>query len=125
MGLDGTQAVLAVVLPANCTDQLQPLDVSVNKAAKVFLRSQFETWYTNELSQQISDSTSKGEVEIVDLSTPRIKCIGGQWLVKLFDHLSNNPHIVINGFQAAHISQSIDAGKPVLQDNKKSTTGMW
>lgn len=27
-----------VMIPANCTDQLQALDVSVNKAAKEFLR---------------------------------------------------------------------------------------
>jgi len=33
--------VRLVVVPANCTDRLQPLDVSVNKAAKEFLRSQF------------------------------------------------------------------------------------
>ena len=30
-----------VMVPANCTDRLQPLDVSVNKAAKNFLRGQF------------------------------------------------------------------------------------
>ena len=36
--------------------------------------------------------------------------------MKLFDYLSNNPQIVNNGFLAAHIPQSIDAGKPVLQD---------
>ena len=115
--------IQSVLVPANCTDRLQPLDISVNKAAKAFLHSQFETWYANELSQQISESTSKGEVEMVDMSTPRMKCIGGQWLVKLFDHLSNNPRVVINGFQAAHIPQSIDAGKPVLQVKKKDDRG--
>ena len=30
------------LLPANCTDRLQPLDLSVNKAAKDFLRSKFQ-----------------------------------------------------------------------------------
>ena len=45
-----------------------------------------------------------------------MKCLGAQWLTRLFDYLSNNPQIVNNGFLAAHIPQSIDAGKPVLQD---------
>ena len=31
-----------VILPANCTDRLQPLDLSFNKAAKIFLHSRFQ-----------------------------------------------------------------------------------
>ena len=31
-----------VVVPSNCTDRLQPLDVSVNKAVKEHLRKQFQ-----------------------------------------------------------------------------------
>ena len=34
-----------VLIPANCTDRLQPLDVSVNKAVKNQLRTQFQSWY--------------------------------------------------------------------------------
>ena len=37
--------IYIVIVPANCTDQLQPLDVSVNKAVKAFLRNQFQDWY--------------------------------------------------------------------------------
>ena len=37
--------VKVVLIPPNCTDRLQPLDLSVNKAAKEFLRRQFQTWY--------------------------------------------------------------------------------
>ena len=33
-----------VIVPPNCTDKLQPLDVSVNKPAKAFLRNCFQTW---------------------------------------------------------------------------------
>ena len=38
-----------VLLPANCTDRLQPLDLSVNKSAKDFLRSQFQDWYAEQV----------------------------------------------------------------------------
>ena len=34
-----------VSISANCTDHLQPVDLSVNKPAKDFLRSKFEEIY--------------------------------------------------------------------------------
>ena len=37
--------VETVFVPPNCTDQLQPFDLSVNKPAKDFLRKKFEEWY--------------------------------------------------------------------------------
>ena len=39
-----------VLLPVNCMDRL---DLSVNKAAKDFLRSQFQNWYAKELHSQL------------------------------------------------------------------------
>ena len=34
--------VSIVLIPPNCTDRLQPLDVSVNKAAKELLQNSFQ-----------------------------------------------------------------------------------
>ena len=41
-----------VLIPANCTDRLQPLDVSVNKAVKNQLRNQFQSWYAQQVCRQ-------------------------------------------------------------------------
>jgi len=38
--------VYAVLIPANCMDRLQPLDISVNKLAKDILHKQFQQWYS-------------------------------------------------------------------------------
>ena len=52
----------------------------------------------------------------VDVSTARMKCVGGQWLLRLYEYLQLNPSTINNGFQASGIPQSIDVGKPVLDE---------
>ena len=45
--------LLKVVVPSNCTDRLQPLDLSANKALKDQLRSSFRQWYAQEVPKQV------------------------------------------------------------------------
>ena len=39
-----------------------------------------------------------------------------QWMVSLFEKLSQTPDIIINGFLNAGICQSINAGRPIFDD---------
>ena len=41
-----------IYVPPNCTNSLQPLDLSVNKSAKGFLRKKFEQWYAQQIFEQ-------------------------------------------------------------------------
>ena len=89
-----------VTVPANCTDRLQPLDASANKAAKDFVRSQFQKWYSEQLQKQMS----KGVKEPVDLRLSVVKPVAAEWFVKLHDYLLSKPNIIINGFKGAGIT---------------------
>ena len=89
-----------IFIPPNCTDRLQPLDVSVNKAAKSFLRDQFQEWYAQQLSGQIQGGT---KVEPVDLRMSVVKPLGAKWMLKLYDYSKAHPDIIQNGFKAAGI----------------------
>jgi len=60
---DYSTNILHVIIPANCTDKLQPFDLSVNKAAKDFMRKRFQQWYGGIINQQLAD----GICEEVDL----------------------------------------------------------
>ena len=91
--------ILYVHVPANCTDKLQPLDLSINKPAKEFLRSRFQEWY----SQQICVQLDEGTCEPVDLRMSIMKPIGAKWLIEMYEYFKDHPSILVNGFCAAGI----------------------
>jgi len=91
----------SVLIPAAYTGLLQPMDISVNKVVKSFLRRNFSEWYTDELTELfINDDDA-----IVDLSTARMKCIGGKWIVDMFEYLEDNPHV--HGFRHAGVFSAL------------------
>ena len=90
--------ILVVSVPANCTDRLQPMDLSINKSVKEFMRGKFRDWY----SEQVQDQLSEGkEITPVDLKMSTMKPLGARWLVSLYDYITENRSIVENGFKAA------------------------
>jgi len=89
-----------IIVPANCTDRLQPLDLSFNKPVKSFLRAQFSEWYSKEVAAQKREGKS---VQPVDLRLTKMKPLGAQWLFDLYYHFKANTSIIHNGFKAAGI----------------------
>ena len=85
--------VYIVIVPANCTDRLQPLDLSVNKAAKEFLRKQFTEWYSNQICQQLRRGIKSAK------AIEQYKTTGEQWMIGLYDYLK----IKTNGFKETGI----------------------
>ena len=69
------------LLPANTTDQPQPMNIAVNKPAKDFLKRKFEHWYSEEVMKQLQgvSDVESAEIQPVDLSMAAIK-ERAQWL---------------------------------------------
>ena len=95
--------VLVVVVSANCTDRLQPLDISVNKAAKEFLRGQFQEWYSEQICQQLQGD-KENSPQPVDLRLSIAKPLGAKWMISLYDYMKSRPDIIKNGFWHAGIT---------------------
>ena len=55
----------------NCTDQLQKMDISVNKPAKAFLKRNFELWYSEQVAAQLEghDVDELESLEIYPIDT--------------------------------------------------------
>ena len=93
--------IIVVPIPANCTDRLQPMDLSINKAAKEFMRSRFREWYATEVQKQLEDRTT--QVSPVNLRMSTMKPLGVQWFVSLYDYIKEHNSLVLNGFKAAGV----------------------
>ena len=89
-----------VLIPPNCTDHLQPLDISVNKAVKDKLRGLFQSWYAGEIYSRHKEQKQQ---ESVDLRMSVVKPLSATWMISTFNYIASKPEVIKNGFQRAGI----------------------
>ena len=65
-----------VFVPASCTGELQPLDLSVNYEFKALMKDSFVRWYAHEVKTALDGGTSLEKVK-VDLKASFITPIHG------------------------------------------------
>ena len=70
--------VHAVKLRPNCTDRVQPKDISVNKAAKDFFRQKLNTWYAEQVAQQLDDGE---DLQPINLRGAAMKSIEAKLII--------------------------------------------
>ena len=97
-----------VYVPAGCTGELQPLDLTVNSFFKTRTKNSFNDWYywySAEVSKQLNEGKSISELK-VDLNIKQLKPIHAGWIVDAVQHLATSPDIK-KGFELAGISDAI------------------
>ena len=99
--------IISVIVPSNCTDVLQPLDLSVNKPLKDHLRSKFQSWYSEQVSKQMNDGKQPEDIE-VDMKLSVMKPLSARWIISAYDYLRNEGGVVHGGFVEAGISEAVD-----------------
>ena len=75
-----------VIVPHNLTNKFQPLELSVNKAAKAYVSEKYNVWMANEISKQIKEGIAPPDVK-VSLKLSVIKPLHAKWIVDLHRHL--------------------------------------
>ena len=86
--------VISVIVPANCTDLLQPLDLSVNKPFKDHLRHCFQSWYSNQVFSQLQ-GVKKAEDITIDTKLCVMKPLGSKWLLSAYDYIRSQSDIIL------------------------------
>ena len=71
--------IIPMQLPPNCTDKLQPVDLSINKPMKDHMKQKFQQWYAAEVQQKLK-TTPVNEVQI-DVSLAVIKNPSASWII--------------------------------------------
>lgn len=101
----GKHHVRVVIVPANCTDKLQPLDISINKPFKDEMKKRFQLWYASEVQEQLKESKSVK----VDVSMAAVKHRSANWIISTWSEIEGRPEIAINGFRKAGILDAISS----------------
>ena len=100
--------ILSVIVPSNCTDLLQPLDLSVNKTLKDHLRRSFQSWYSDQVSKQLQEGIEPEDIK-VDTKLSIMKPLGTRWITSAYDYLRSESGIVHGGFLKAGIVEALES----------------
>ena len=100
-----------VRVPPNMTHLFQPLDLTVNGAAKSYLKRRFTEWFSAMIAKDLDAGKPMEEIEVkLQLST--LKPLHAQWVVDLYNYLTSEKgqEVIANGWRSAGITEAISVG---------------
>ena len=105
-----------VLVPNNMTQLFQPLDLTVNKHCKSYLKRLFSEWYAQQIENQHSLGKKVEEIKI-EFCLTTLKPLHAKWLVEYYNEITseNGSTIIINDWKAVGIHNAIKAGSSGLQ----------
>ena len=89
------------------TRYLQPLDLTFNGQAKLFLKKKFEIWYANEVTKHLEKGANVYEID-VNMQPSILKPIHARWLIRLYDYLRTQQEMSRKGFDMLGVSQAFE-----------------
>ena len=107
--------VHVVLVPANMTQLFQPLDLTVNKHCKSFLKRLFSTWFSQQIGSQLSIGKKVDKVDI-KFTLTTIKPLHAKWLVEFFNEMTSESGatVILNGWKASGIYDALKMGSSNL-----------
>ncbi len=95
-----------VFIPAGCTGELQPLDISFNEEFKSLMKFNFSRWYANEVKESLDSGTNLQDIK-VDPRATLMKHLHTNWLMMSLTTLKATPDVIIRGFEKSGIIDTI------------------
>lgn len=113
-----------VYVPANCTGELQPLDLSGNQEFKDALKQQFIDWYADKVCETLKpDETTDQPKFDIDLRLSVLKPLHAKWILQAWDKLKNNRAALIRGWEKSGITAAVtgsiaDDSQDAVRENR-------
>ena len=104
-----------VLVPNNMTHLFQPLDLTVNKHCKLFLKNCFSKWYSQQIENQLAVGKKMEEIEI-KFKLTTIKPLHAKWVVEFYNEMTaeSGSKIIVNGWKASGIFDAVKMGSAAL-----------
>ena len=96
-----------VLVLNNCKDQLQPIDLPVNKPFKDHLQKKFTAWYADKVKDQLDKGVQLEDCN-VDPRLSILKEVEAMWMVLAYDYIKSSSTIIQNGFKKAGILDAVE-----------------
>ena len=103
-----------VIVPHNLTNKFQPLDLSVNKAAKAFIQNQYNDWFSNQVARQLKNRIEPADIKISSKLSD-LKPLHASWIVNLYNHMQEESELIEKGFNEAGISEAIKNAQSIYE----------
>ena len=102
---------MVVLVPANITNFLQPLDLTVNGYVKKFMRGKFNAWYSLQIGNQLDAGKQLQDID-VPLRLSLLKPCHAEWLVECYNHMTTTvaQNVIQSGWKAAGITEALQDG---------------
>ena len=94
-----------VAVPNNMTHIFQPLDLTVNRSCKAYLRKLGQDWYADQVSAQLLNGIKPENVS-VDVRISTLKPVHAKWVVSFYDRMQGDKgkEIIVKGWDRAGIT---------------------
>ena len=116
--------ILVIFVPANCTSELQPLDLAVNGPFKRRNEEKFTNWYADRVCATMLVCNNNLAVVAsqlqVDLRTSVVKPLHAQWTISSFSETGCDTTEILRGWAKAGISAVLEAESSHTPDNSFS-----
>ena len=93
----------------------QPLDLTVNKAAKNYTKQKFSDWFTCQINAGLENGQELDDIEI-EYRLSVLKPLHAKWLISFYNYMTTTKgqEVISNGWKRSGIYDSITLGSSKL-----------
>ena len=102
-----------VIFPHDLTNKFQPLDLTINKAVKVFIQNQYNDWFSDQVARQVKRGIDPTNIKVLSKLSD-LKPFHGSWIVDLYKHMQGD-ELIQKGFKEAGIYEAINDAQQIFE----------